>query len=812
MAVAFLVTTVAVSIFAPTFTQAQATATSCFRGTPRVVTYIDSLTGQQRQETKCVDNQGRVLDGFGNPIPGNVVDAQGNLRRAESKPINCSSGWRSYIHPVCVVRTLFSWIGAAFISIGVMIATAAGGIFEAAITYTIVELGTYLQHIKPVIDAGWTALRDIANIVIIGLFVFIAINIILGVQEFGEKKAVAKVLIVAVLINFSLLFTKIIVDASNFTAYQFYNSMVKGIDASQKSYVVGSGESAASLTGSGISAKFMEFLGAEGFADSSNKLSKIANNNQNAFYALGYGILSFIFLIGVAAVFLYGAFLIVSRAVLIVFLMLTSALAFASWLIPQQYVASRFRKWWESLLKAAFFAPILIAFLWMTLRVSDELSKALVTNGPGSGGTLGALAENASSQANAVALLNFILILGLLYASIMTANTFAKGISGFRFAQAGVGGAIFGSLAGASRLGGILGRNTIGWGGSAALNRLRSWYHRPSEVDESGRITRSREGRRTGIFGYVNRGILRGANYLATSRFDALQAKPVAAAVGGMGGIVAKSIVDQTKGLTKYDFRTMMEKRAQAADALARAIGPTSEQQNAIRQQIQQQINTQQQGMQQLIDTQQQTLRQVRAQERPGVEAAVRAGQAGRAAAERDVRTHEQRSSDMESNLRDVERRIDRARQDADAQGLADTPELQALMQQRTQLNAQAAQIRQDLQAARAGLGDLDRQARELAENQLDNNANVRRERDELLRRENELRAHRERTRTLADDVVRDQGVAFRQSLLWDRRARPFVAGEMRSQAGREALRAIAAEVQRTGALPTPAAPAAPRT
>ncbi|MBI4093730.1 hypothetical protein HY417_02095, partial [Candidatus Kaiserbacteria bacterium] len=268
----------------------------------------------------------------------------------------------------------------------------------------------------------------------IGLFVFIAINIILGVKEFGEKKTVAKVLIVAVLINFRLLFTKVIVDASNFTAYQFYNSMVKGMEA--QSVSIGDME----LTKSVIAGSFMRFMGVKGIADAKKKLEKVAKSSESGFLAILYGLLSLILLLAVALVFLYGAFLIFSRAVLIIFLMLTSALAFASWLIPHQFISEGFQKWWKSLLKSSFLAPILIAFLWMTLKVSDALSGAL--KGPMADGTLGKLAENASSEQNIVALMNFALILGLLYASIATANMFSKSISGFRFAQAGAGAAL----------------------------------------------------------------------------------------------------------------------------------------------------------------------------------------------------------------------------------------------------------------------------------------------------------------------------------------------------------------------------------
>lgn len=758
----------------------------------------DAIEG--RQDDVTVEYEYRNTDGERcSPTP--AQRASGDPDKGYT-PINCAGTKYWFNLPTCLMRAGFSWIGAGLIWFGVQIATIAGGIFEGAITYTIVKFGEYLQILRPAIDAGWMGLRDVANIVIIGLFVFVAINIILGVKDFGERRAVAKILIVAVLINFSLLFTKIIVDASNFTAYQFYNSMVKGVDGRINQTVGGGGvgDFQFSVTSSGISASFMKFLGVEGIFDTQEKLKKITDNNDNALYALGYGLLGFIFLLAVAAVFLYGAFLIISRAVLIIFLMLTSALAFASWIIPNQFISDGWEKWWKSLLKSAFFAPILMAFLWMTLRVSQELSKAL-TSGPGAKGTLGALAENASSQANLVALLNFALILGLLYASFATASAFSSTISGFRFAKAGVGGTIFGSLAGASRLGGMFGRNTVGWAGQSALSRYRRYVGRPDDVDDTGRI-RSYEGRRTGLTGFLNRGILRSANYLATSRFDALQKGPVRSAFGAMGGTLTKSFMEKTGGLTKDDFRSAMEKKAQKADTLARAIGPDADQMAAVQRNAERQINA---AQQQVTDARATATTNARGAqvERPRAELKVAAHEEGLQRTENEKAAARSRH---ESEMRLEQDRIARAQRDAESRG-ATPVELERLRAPLRDIQAaherELATIdertrghREDLQTARETVEGLNREAAQAAGIA-----------PQVQAAERALRA----LGTAADRAAREQ-VRLREQLLWDPRARPFVAGEMRGQAGRAALKALAAEVRTTGSPPVapvvpPAAP-----
>ncbi len=399
-------------------------------------------------------NENDKLLGATTGLPGQTgYTYDANLQGAKT-PVKCASLSDYASNPgECLVRAAFAGLGSFFMWAGIKIATFAGMVFEAALKYLIVDFATYLnKFLKPAIDTGWTALRDIANIIIIGLFVFIAINIILGVKEFGEKRKIAQVLIVAVLINFSLLFTKIIVDASNFTAYQFYNSMggekiFSGTQSFGQTISIPNQENTATLSASGVSAKFMDFLGVEGIADSYSILREAQEKTQYATAALAYGFLALLFLLFVAFVFLYGAFLIASRAILIVFLMLTSALAFASWLIPQEFIEKGFKRWWESLLKTAFFAPILMALLWMTINVSETLSSAL-KNATGRRGSLGALAAQASDVANITAVLSFFMVLGLLYATFATANAFSKSISGFRFATAGLGGLLkYGGLA-----------------------------------------------------------------------------------------------------------------------------------------------------------------------------------------------------------------------------------------------------------------------------------------------------------------------------------------------------------------------------
>ena len=64
------------------------------------------------------------------------------------------------------------------------------------------------------IPMAWAVVRDLSNIFFILILLYIAIQTILGIGH-ETKKMIAKVVIIALLINFSMFFTKVVIDSSN---------------------------------------------------------------------------------------------------------------------------------------------------------------------------------------------------------------------------------------------------------------------------------------------------------------------------------------------------------------------------------------------------------------------------------------------------------------------------------------------------------------------------------------------------------------------------------------------------------------------
>gem|GEM_PF-1946413 len=395
---------------------------------------------------------------------------------APEAPTDCTAWGSALRTPIeCLWRGATTWVASLLIWVAVSILSLVGWLFNVAISQTVLGFNGWINgDVLKAISIGWTFFRDVANIVIIGLFVFIAIGIILGLKEYGQRKLIARVLVVAVLINFSFLFTRIIINFSNAVAVQFAKVQPLGATAS-----------AAGTAPPDIAGKFTDLMGVGTLRETKDSLSQIAQNNNSALIALMHAFMVVIIALGVSIVLLYGAILLIARALIFIFLLVTSSLAFATYLLPS-LAGSDFgwKAWWNALFRNALLAPMMMLFLAVTLQISKGLVAALnSTTGQAAGGAaantgtgvLGALATHPDDPKNISALLVYIIILGLLYGAIRISNKFSGAAGQFAWAgtspfASGLGNIGLNTAGLSLRSLGFLGRNTAG-AGAAALGK-----------------------------------------------------------------------------------------------------------------------------------------------------------------------------------------------------------------------------------------------------------------------------------------------------------------------------------------------------
>ncbi|MEX0934749.1 MAG: hypothetical protein WDZ70_00280 [Candidatus Paceibacterota bacterium] len=281
-----------------------------------------------------------------------------------------------------------------------------GVLLDTAIQYTVVDMAQFVNDITA-IDLSWRVFRDFANIIFIFLLLYAAIATILRLSNFQTKQVVTRLVIVALLVNFSLFFTKAIVDVSNITALQFYQAI----------QIEDPRDDSRDLA---LSEVFMESLRLTtiydvntGSVNAQGSSDVLEPNNMTAITIIGS-----IFFLVAAFVFFAGAILFIIRFALLVLLMVIAPFAFVAWILPS--TQEWFKKWWETLLKQALFAPIYLGITYLVVRiVTNPGFKQTLFEG---GGSLAGDLSGATVGATTV-VLAFGLVITLLIATLVIAQS-----------------------------------------------------------------------------------------------------------------------------------------------------------------------------------------------------------------------------------------------------------------------------------------------------------------------------------------------------------------------------------------------------
>ena len=204
----------------------------------------------------------------------------------------------------------------------------------------------------PIIKEIWSVFRDLINMTFIFILLYAAINTILRTDTIGMKKTIGSVVMAAVLINFSLFFTEIIIDISNNFAVAIYNSITQNNSGS-------------------ISAGVMSSLHMENFLQAAASGSNFTGIITISFFGA-------IFLLILAVVFFVISILFVVRFVTFIILMMMSPVGIGGSVVPklQEKLGGKF---WQDLIDQSFFAPVFMLFLWIIFKL---LSAVTTIGGP----------------------------------------------------------------------------------------------------------------------------------------------------------------------------------------------------------------------------------------------------------------------------------------------------------------------------------------------------------------------------------------------------------------------------------------------
>jgi len=391
-----------------------------------------------------------------------------------------------------IVSILYDWVLQGTI----WVAGLAGSLFNASIQFSLT--GDIFDADKNImIKDGWTMVRDLLNLIFIFILLYAAISTILQYGNMDIKKILPSLIIAALLINFSMLITKMVIDASHIFAWEFYNQIdVKNEEklgdgelfANMKNDIEVYGEFEKKNLANVFMAGFNPQELLTGKEKKKGEDDKDANKSQwkqvlqdkidkgesisDAWWQMGLIlILESVLAIFAGFILLAGAIMFVVRVVVLWLVMIFSPLAFLGMILPSMQKYSKM--WLDYLIGQSFFAP---AFLFMFMLVTKFINSDFIDS-------IFRVSETSDSfivlgvNGGAIALtfFHFAVVAGLMMACLIVARQL-----GGKTAEFGIGGAhrvkgwALGAPGKALKYGqyGVnnrLGRWLGGWGGDKIL-------------------------------------------------------------------------------------------------------------------------------------------------------------------------------------------------------------------------------------------------------------------------------------------------------------------------------------------------------
>lgn len=320
----------------------------------------------------------------------------------------------------CSLGDIPSCVAMIFVKIFQLLTALMGWILVMEVE-AVIRVSQYFNFVSPgpsAVQIGWVVTRDLANMFFIVILLIIAFGTILGSSTYHYDKNLKRLLIMAVVINFSKTICGIFIDMGQVVMLTFVN---------------GFKEAAAG-----------NFINAFQI----NKLLALGNSNTGT-YDFGMVIaMMFAFILAAVAACVTLVLLVVLlfRVVMLWVLIILSPIAFLSSAIPSG--GSYYADWWKEFRKYITTGPIIAFFMWLALASVQHVgtggfaSQGFPATYAGQGEAAAAAGEaqgRIPSQAGtADVIMNMVIAVCILFAGLKFASE--SGVAGAGFAKSVRGG------------------------------------------------------------------------------------------------------------------------------------------------------------------------------------------------------------------------------------------------------------------------------------------------------------------------------------------------------------------------------------
>lgn len=418
-----------------------------------------------------------------------------------------------------------SEIGIVFLKIGAGVTWLGGSALDYAFKAYVYDMGKDLRGTRDedtlgfAIEQLWKIVRDFCNLIFIFGFIYVGVRLIIDPEGADAKRFLVRIIIGALLINFSLFFTKVIVEVSNQFAITIYDQVAVTVEGDTNNEAV---------TEKSIALPFLKTIGltsvykADGDINGDEFLGRV-----DSFWFFIMGMIMF-FVLGF--IFLSGAILLIVRYVTIILLLIASPLLFAARVFPQT------EKYSTEMLGTLFKNSVFVSAYLFLLYVSMNVLKISFGDDPQTGGFATALTGDGDSFG---IILKFIVAITLIVFSLKIAEDL--GVKGASTAVS-----IGKKAANSTRQFTQRSAGNLTLGGAAFLGRRTLGRRAQTLADEDGFKDWAANSR----FGRV---ALKTARAIGDASFDARNVGGVGAAVGIGAGRKGgyKTIQDETQTARK---------------------------------------------------------------------------------------------------------------------------------------------------------------------------------------------------------------------------------------------------------------------
>ncbi len=215
------------------------------------------------------------------------------------------------------------------------------------------------------VEAAWGTVRDVANIFFLLGLLYVAIQIVLDIGVSEKKKMIGNIIVMALLVNFSLFATQVVIDASNIVARVFYNQ-IESVDSTGKKLPEG---------------KYLPKAVTVSLVSTFDP-NKIISDQSSVYM----DVLAYLIMVGIVGymcyLFLVMTFLFVGRIVSLWVAMIFGPIAFMSRALGITALEDlSWKNWLHNLINSAMMAPLFIFFLYIILLLGkwiETLKKDIV--------------------------------------------------------------------------------------------------------------------------------------------------------------------------------------------------------------------------------------------------------------------------------------------------------------------------------------------------------------------------------------------------------------------------------------------------